>query len=58
MTDDDASMIQHTYIGDAVYAEFDGYSLRLYTQQGNQIYLEPTEWRRVKEWMKDKERNA
>ena len=48
--------IPHTYIGDAVYAEFDGFSLRLYTQQGANIWLEPTEWRKVKEFMIGKER--
>lgn len=43
-----------TYIGDGVYAEFDGYSVRLYTQQGNDIYLEPAEWNKLRIWLKDK----
>ncbi len=54
----DEDNIDHTYIGDAVYAEWDGFVLRLYTQQGNQIYLEPAEWAKVKDWMKSRERKA
>lgn len=34
-----------TYLGDSVYAEFDGYSIAIYTDNGlgffNKIYLEP-----------------
>ena len=33
------------YLGDSVYAEYDGYSIRLYTSNGimecSEIYLEP-----------------
>lgn len=51
---DEASNIQHTYIGDGIYAEFDGYSLRLFTQSGSNIFLEPQEWNKLSDWMKDK----
>lgn len=35
-----------TYLGDAVYASFDGYQIKLRTGDGNAqvIYLEPSVW--------------
>jgi len=30
-----------TYLGDGLYVDFDGYQIRLYTPQGNEVYLEP-----------------
>jgi hypothetical protein len=39
-------MRNKTYLGDAVYAEFDGYQIKLTTSEGaedtNEIYLEPS----------------
>ena len=32
--------MKQKYIGDGVYAEFSGYDVRLYTQEGNEIFLE------------------
>lgn len=29
------------YLGDGLYASYDGYQIRLYTQEGNQVFLEP-----------------
>ena len=34
--------IEPTYLGDGVYASFDGYHIWLKTQQGHQIALEPS----------------
>ena len=46
-----------TYIGDSVYAEFDGYSIILTTENGyaddprNKIYLEPAVYGHLIEWV-------
>lgn len=39
-------MENETYLGDAVYASFDGYQIKLRTGDGNAqvIYLEPAVW--------------
>lgn len=39
-------MENETYLGDAVYASFDGYQIKLRTGDGNAqvIYLEPSVW--------------
>ncbi len=47
-----------TYIGDSVYAEFDGYGVILTTENGypddprNKIYLEPEVFDSLVEWLK------
>ncbi len=33
-------MIKKLYLGDGLYAEFDGYMLKLFTQTGNEVFLE------------------
>lgn len=42
-------IVQKTYLGDAVYAEYDGYQIRLTTSNGesetNEIFLEPKVYR-------------
>lgn len=35
-------MTDQTYLGDGVYAEFDGYQVWLYTQEGMRIALDPS----------------
>lgn len=44
-----------TYLGDGAYAEFDGYSVKLSTENGvettNEIYLEPEVWEALKKWV-------
>lgn len=44
-----------TYLGDAVYASFDGYQIMLRTGDGNAqvIYLEPGVWYNLQEWVKE-----
>lgn len=45
------------YLGDSVYVEFNGHMIRLTTENGllgdpsNQIFLEPTVWKNLKEWV-------
>ena len=34
-------LIKRRYLGDGVYASFDGFHIWLYTQEGNKIALEP-----------------
>lgn len=52
------------YLGDAVYAEYDGYMIHLYTHNGihptNSIYLEPSVTNNLLEYIKRliKETNA
>jgi hypothetical protein len=49
-------MMPKTYLGDGVYANFDGYSIILTTEDGisvtNEIYLEPEVWQALLEYMK------
>lgn len=33
-------MQTQSYLGDGLYAEYDGYQIRLYTQQGEQVFLD------------------
>jgi len=33
-------ILSKTYVGDGVYAEFSPYDIKLYTQEGNEIFLE------------------
>jgi hypothetical protein len=44
------------YLGDSVYAEFDGHGLTLTTENGygpsNTIYVEPEVWRAMTAFMK------
>lgn len=46
-----------TYIGDSVYAEWDGYDLTLTTENGypdapgNRIVLEPEVWQMLVSWL-------
>lgn len=40
--------IQPRYMGDGVYAEFDGYQIWLYTQDGDRIALEPAVYMAVR----------
>lgn len=44
-----------TYIGDGAYAEFDGYSIVLTTENGisiqNRIVLEPEVWMNLERWV-------
>ncbi len=35
------SKLPDTYLGDGLYAAFDGYQVRLYTSTGDAVYLEP-----------------
>ena len=46
-------MENKTYLGDAVYASFDGYQIKLRTGDGNHqvIYLEPSVWYALQEWV-------
>lgn len=53
--DDEDQKIQSSYIGDGVYAEFDGFSLRLYTQSGSNIWMEQAEWAKLRKFMTEKE---
>lgn len=43
------------YLGDAVYAEFDGYGIKLTTEDGlratNAIYLEPEVYENLIRWV-------
>lgn len=43
------------YLGDGVYAEYDGYQIKLYTDDGfrptNTIYLEPQVLDRFEKWV-------
>lgn len=47
--------MKKTYIGDSVYAEFNGYGIVLTTENGNgasnRIILEPQIWQSLKEWV-------
>lgn len=47
------------YIGDGTYVEFDGYGLWLTTENGisttNRIYLEPSVWTNLVQYMKNLE---
>ena len=47
--------MEKIYIGDGAYAEFDGYSIVLTTENGisvqNRIVLEPEVWRNLKNWV-------
>lgn len=48
-------MEQETYIGDGVYAAFDGYQIKLTTQREfgkDEIYLDPNVFRSLKEQAK------
>lgn len=49
-----------TYLGDAVYASFDGYQIRLRTGDGNNqvIYLDPRTYANLVEFVKRMERPA
>ena len=46
-----------TYLGDSVYAEYDGHMIRLYTDNGNapipsmEIYLEFEVYRNLTNWV-------
>lgn len=44
-----------TYIGDGIYADWDGYALTLTTENGisvtNQIIIEPREWRELERYI-------
>lgn len=44
--------VPHTYIGDGLYAEFTGFDVRLYTQEGNQVYLERDAFDKLRNWLK------
>lgn len=42
---------QETYLGDGVYARFEGYAICLHTQRlsgRHEIYLEPSEYQKLK----------
>jgi hypothetical protein len=45
-----------TYIGDGIYADFDGYALILTTEDGitetNRIYVEPREWKTLQAYVR------
>lgn len=47
-------MNKETYLGDAVYASFDGYQIKLRTTNGiettNEIYLEPETFNNLVKW--------
>lgn len=52
-TDVDAIKFPARYIGDGVYASFDGYNIWLKTQEGNEIALEPKVMRELREYQAD-----
>lgn len=49
------AQIHKTYIGDSVYAEFDGMSIIIFTDNGigreNEVFLEPREARKLVEYI-------
>jgi hypothetical protein len=48
----DEDHVPHTYIGDGLYAEFTGFDVRLYTQEGNQVFLERDAMKKLNDWLK------
>ncbi len=46
-------MENETYLGDAVYASFDGWQIKLRTGDGNDqvIYLEPGVWKALSDFV-------
>jgi hypothetical protein len=48
---EDDTQIRSTYLGDGLYAENDGFSIRLYTQSGNNVWLEPEVWDKLRDWV-------
>lgn len=52
--DTEQNTLAVTYLGDGLYAENDGFMLRLYTQTGDNIYLEPEVYQKLVDWMNRK----
>jgi hypothetical protein len=44
--------MEKQYLGDGVYASFDGYQIKLETLEGNVIYLEPPVMRALTEYVR------
>jgi hypothetical protein len=48
-------MPESTYLGDGLYASFDGYQIRLMASDGvnihDQVYLEPSVWNALKAYV-------
>jgi len=37
-----SSRYEKRYLGDGLYADYDGYQIRLYTMEGAEVFLEPS----------------
>lgn len=39
------------YLGDGLYAQFDGYQIRLFTQQGKEVFLDASVFAALLRWV-------